>query len=146
MPAVVAPIFACPEHPVLDTVSVSGSRELFQDISAVLDIPPSRKRTVDSPVTVGGRRRKLPRRRSKSGGGMQDWRLSDTEFDTLHKEFSFTLEGCCDRAGLNGHARLPYYSGEDSLLNHEVTGQRSFLHPPLENGSRCGTACTALPC
>ena len=70
MPAVVAPIFACPEHPVLDTVSVSGSRELFQDISAVLDIPPSRKRTVDSPVTVGGRRRKLPRRRSKSGGGV----------------------------------------------------------------------------
>jgi len=50
------------------------------------------------------------------------WRLYDKEFDELHSIYNFALEGCCDSLGLNGHKRLPFYSKENSLLDHDVTG------------------------
>ena len=36
------------------------------------------------------------------------WRLNDTEFNELHAVYKFTVEGCCDTLGLNGHMKLPF--------------------------------------
>ena len=49
------------------------------------------------------------------------WRLNDTEFNKLHAVYKFTVEGCCDTLGLNGHMKLPFYSEQNSLLNHDVS-------------------------
>ncbi len=38
------------------------------------------------------------------------WRLNDTKFNKLHAVYKFTVEGCCDTLGLNGHMKLPFYS------------------------------------
>ena len=54
----------------------------------------------------------------------------DSEFDRLHKKMNFTLEACCDTKGDNGHAGLRFYSPQDSLLNHDVSGQTIFMNPP----------------
>jgi hypothetical protein len=48
------------------------------------------------------------------------WRLNDKEFDELHNIYKFSVEGCCDSLGLNGHKGLPFYSKENSLLDHDV--------------------------
>ena len=85
------------------------------------------------PSRVGGeRRRKMPRiqRDTTAKSRDKDWRLIDSEFDKLHRNFGFTLEACCDSKGLNGHANLPYCSELDSFLDKDVTGQRIFLNPP----------------
>jgi hypothetical protein len=49
------------------------------------------------------------------------WRLNDKEFDELHNIYKFTVKGCCDSLGLNGHGGLPFYSKRNSLLSHDVT-------------------------
>jgi len=95
---------------------------------------------------VGGeRRRKKPRiqrehttklSRTTTESRNKDWRLIDSEFDTLHNTFGFTLEACCDPKGLNGHANLPYCSELDSFLDRNVTGQRIFLNPPWKNAAK----------
>ena len=80
---------------------------------------------------IGGRRTLTVRRkmRKKSVANM-DWRLMDSEFDKLHGKFRFDMEACCDPAGLNGHAGLPYCSSVNSLLDTDVTGKRLFVNPP----------------
>ena len=55
-----------------------------------------------------------------------DWRLTDEEFDNLHREFNFSVEACCDPCGKNGHANLRFYSAENSILSNDLTGQRIF--------------------
>ena len=58
------------------------------------------------------------------------WRLNDKEFDDLHSIYKFTVEGCCESLGLNGHKGLPFYSKENSLLSHDVTGLSFYGNPP----------------
>jgi hypothetical protein len=65
-------------------------------------------------------RKLLNRRKRLTSDG---WRLSDKEFDELNRTYSFTLEGWCDPLGLNGHRNLLFYSEQNSLLDHDVSGQ-----------------------
>ncbi len=65
------------------------------------------------------------------------WRLNDTEFDELHSIYKFTMEGCCDSLGLNGHKGLPFYSKENSLLDHDVSGQSVYCNPPWSLAIQC---------
>jgi len=39
------------------------------------------------------------------------------------------LEVCCDPLGLNGSRTSPFYSEQNSLLDHEVSGQSIFCNP-----------------
>jgi hypothetical protein len=66
-----------------------------------------------------GTRKLLNRRKRPTTDG---WRLSDQEFDELNRVYSFTLKGCCDPLGLNDHRNLPFYSEQNSLLDHGVSG------------------------
>jgi hypothetical protein len=52
--------------------------------------------------------RKLLNRRKRPP--IDGCRLNNEEFDELSRTRSFTLEGCCDPLGLNGHQNLPFYS------------------------------------
>ena len=72
----------------------------------------------------------VPRNRDKVPRLNNDWRLSDEVFDSLHRQYHFTHEGCCDVDGLNGHADLPYYSPDNSFLNFDLEEAMIFLHPP----------------
>jgi len=65
------------------------------------------------------------------------WRLSDEDFDELNKVCSFTLEGCCDPFGLNGHQNLPFYSEQNSLLDYDVSGQSIYCNPPWSLPIKC---------
>jgi hypothetical protein len=65
------------------------------------------------------------------------WRLNDKEFDELHSIYEFSAEGCCDSLGLNGHKGLPFYSEENSLLSHDVTGQSVYCNPPWSLATQC---------
>ncbi len=65
------------------------------------------------------------------------WRLNDKEFDKLHSIYNFTVEGCCDTLGLNGHKRLPFYSKENYLLSHDVIGQSVYCNPPWSLAAQC---------
>jgi hypothetical protein len=67
----------------------------------------------------------------------RDWRLSDKEFHELHRIYGFTVEGCCDSLGLNGHGGLPFYSKEDTLLDYNVTGQSVQCNPPWSLAIQC---------
>jgi hypothetical protein len=58
------------------------------------------------------------------------WRLSDKEFDELNRVYGFTLEGCCDPLGLNGHRDLSFYYEQSSLLDHDVSGKSIYCNPP----------------
>ncbi len=69
-------------------------------------------------------RKLLNRRKRPTADG---WRLSDNEFDELNRIYSFTLEGCCNPLGLNGHRNLPFYFEQNSLLDHDVSVQSIFL-------------------
>ena len=71
----------------------------------------------------------VPRNRDKLPKLKNDWRLSDDIFDALHHQYHFTHEGCCDVDGLNGHAKLPYYSPDNSFLNADLEEAMIFLHP-----------------
>ena len=57
-------------------------------------------------------------------------RLSDNEFDESNRVYSFTLEGCFDPLGLNGHRNLPFYSDQNSLLDRDVSRQSFYCNPP----------------
>ena len=83
------------------------------------EVPHSRK-NVGSKVKQNIKRKALSRIKRPPTDG---WRLNDKEFDELHKIYKFTMEGCCDSLGLNGHKGLPFYSKENSLLDHNVAGQ-----------------------
>jgi hypothetical protein len=58
------------------------------------------------------------------------WRLSDNKFDELNGTYNFTLEGCCDPLGINGHWNLPFSCEQNPLLDHDVSGQSIYCHPP----------------
>ncbi len=68
------------------------------------------------------------------------WRLNDTEFDKLHILYKIAVEGCCDALGLNGHMNLPFYSEQNSLLDHDVSHQSVYCNPPC---SIDGLLCSA---
>ena len=59
-----------------------------------------------------------------------EWRLIDSEFDTLNALFSFSVESCCDLGGTNRHGSLPFYSEKDSFLSHDIAGQSVYCNPP----------------
>ena len=65
------------------------------------------------------------------------WRLTEKEFDELHGIHKFTVEGCCDSLGLNGHKGLPVYSKENSLFDHDVTGQLVYYNSPWSLAKQC---------
>ena len=71
-------------------------------------------------------RKLLNRRKRPTTDG---WRLIDKEFDELNRVYSFTLEGCCDPLGLNGHRNLPFYSEQNSLLDRDVSGESIYCNP-----------------
>ena len=64
--------------------------------------------------------RKLLNRRNRPTN--DGWRLSDKEFDEFNRVYCFTLEGCCVPLGLNGQRNLHFYSEQNSLLDHDVSG------------------------
>ena len=64
-------------------------------------------------------------------------RLNDYEFDELNRTSSFTLEGCCDPLGINGHRNLPFYSEQNLLLDHDVSGQSIYCNPPWALAIKC---------
>jgi hypothetical protein len=78
------------------------------------------RKNVESRVKRNIKRKFLSRSKKPPTDG---WRLSDKEFDGLHRIYRFTLEGCCDSLGLSGHGGLPFYYKENSLLDHNVKGQ-----------------------
>ena len=65
------------------------------------------------------------------------WRLSDTEFDESNTIYNFTLEGCCDPLGLNGHRNLPFYSKQNSLSDHDVSKQSIYCKSPWSLAIKC---------
>ena len=65
------------------------------------------------------------------------WRLSDKEFDELHRIYKFAVEGCCAALGLNGQKGLPFYSKENYLLDHDVSGQLVYCNPPWSLAIHC---------
>jgi len=66
----------------------------------------------------------------RKGPTTYGWRPIDKEFDELNRVYSLTLEGCCDPLGLNGHRNLPFNSEQNSLLDHDVSGQSIYCNPP----------------
>ena len=87
---------------------------------------PPKERSVGPKLKRFFTRKFLNRRKRPPTDG---WRLSDKEFDELNIIYSFTLEGCCDPLGLNGHQNLPFYSEQNSLLDHDVSGQSIDCNP-----------------
>ena len=80
---------------------------------------------------IGGQRTKsVPHKRNKLQKSKNDWRISDEVFDSLHRQYRFTHEGCCDIKGLNGHCGLPYFSVDNSFLNADLQDAMIFIHPP----------------
>ncbi len=65
------------------------------------------------------------------------WRLNDTEFEQLHTIYKFTVEGCCDVLGLNGHMNLPFYPEQNSLLDHDVSRQSVYCNPLWSLAIQC---------
>jgi len=56
-------------------------------------------------------------------------RLVDSDFISLNSVFSFTLEACCDLVGFNRQRLLPF-SGKDSCLTRDISGQSVYCNPP----------------
>jgi len=91
------------------------------------EVPHSRK-NVECRVKRNTKRKLLSRSKRPPTNG---WRLNDKEFDELHRIYKFTMEGCCDSLGSNGHRGLHFYSKENSLLDHNnVSGQSVYCNPP----------------
>jgi len=65
------------------------------------------------------------------------WRLNDEEFDELNKTYKFTLEGCCDPLGFNGHRKLPFYLEINSLLDDDVSKQSIYCNRLWSLDIRC---------
>ena len=79
-------------------------------------------------------RKLLNRRKRPTADG---WRLSDKEFDKVIRVYSFTLEGCCDPLGLNGHRNFHFYYEQNSLLDHDISGQSIYCNPPWSLAIKC---------
>ena len=56
---------------------------------------------------------------------------------TNEQTYMFTLEGCCDPLGFNGHINLPLYSENNSLLAHDVPKQSIYYNPPWYLAIKC---------
>ena len=61
------------------------------------------RKNVESKRKQDVKRKLLSRRERPPSEG---WRLSDKEFDKLHRIYKFTVEGCCNSLGMNGHRGL----------------------------------------
>ena len=92
------------------------------------------RKNVESRVKRNIKRLFLSRSKKPPTDGL---RLSDKEFDGLHRIHKFTVEGCCDSLGLNCHEGLPFYSKENSLLDHNVTRQYVYRNPPWSLVVQC---------
>jgi hypothetical protein len=79
--------------------------------------------------------RKLLNRRKRPT--IDGWRLSDKEYGELIRVYIFTLEGYCDPLNLNGHRNLPFYSEQNFLLGHDVSGQSNYDSPPWSVAINC---------
>jgi len=90
------------------------------------DIEPILKRMVKHKLLNRSKRRPI-----------DGWRLNDEEFDELKKTYWFTLEGCCDPLGFNGHMQLPFHSENDSLLDHDVSKQLIYCNPQWSLAIKC---------
>jgi len=87
------------------------------------------------PVKVSGSKRDRVKPRVhtlRPKGKVNDWRLLDSIFDPLHEQFHFTLAGCCDSEGKNGHAELPFCSPLNDILKFDITGHTVFINPPWD--------------
>ena len=92
------------------------------------EVPHSRK-NVESRVKRNIKRKLLNRSKRPSTDG---WRLNHKEFDELHSIYKFTVEGWRDSLGLNVHKVLPFYSEQNSFLDHDVSGhQPVYCNPTL---------------
>ena len=58
------------------------------------------RKNVESRMKRNVKRKLLSRSKRPTTDGL---RLDDKEFDELHNIYKFTVEGCCDSLGLNGH-------------------------------------------
>ena len=59
----------------------------------------------------------------------EGWRLNDEKFDELNKAYRFTMEGYCYPLGFNGHRKLPFYSENNVLLDHDGSKQSIYCNP-----------------
>ena len=65
--------------------------------------------------------------KSVKTGGSDTWGTPRELFETLNREFSFTLDGCADAS----NAKLErFYSLEEDGLSRPWQGERVFLNPP----------------
>jgi hypothetical protein len=92
------------------------------------------RKNVESRVKRNVKRKLLSRSKRPTANG---WRLNDKEFDELHSIYKFAVEACCDSLGLNGRKGLPFYSKENSLLSHDITGQLAHCNPPWSLTIEC---------
>jgi hypothetical protein len=97
------------------------------------EVPHSRKHA-ESRVKRNIKRKFLSRSKRPPTDG---WRLNDKEFEKLHNIYKFTVKGCYDSLGLKGHRGLPFYSKENSLLDHNVSRQSVCYNPPLSLAIQC---------
>lgn len=56
-----------------------------------------------------------------------NWATPQDYFDTIDKEFHFTLDPCADE---NNHKTPKYYTKKDNGLTKDWSGQRVFCNPP----------------
>jgi hypothetical protein len=106
----------------IDASLNSIDRELSPNLGSVSkeNPRPLKKRGVGPKLNRINTRKLLNRRKIPP---TNEWRISDKEFDELNTVYSFTLDGCDDPLGLNGHRNLPFYFEQNSLLHHDVSGQ-----------------------
>jgi len=107
--------------------------------------------TIDKEVSISLNKRYIERRlkrmmkrkllnRSKRPP-TECWRLNDEKFDQVNKTYRLTLEGCCDPLGFNGHMKLPFYSKNISLLDHDVSKQSIYYNHPWSLAIKCRVRC-----
>ena len=104
----------------IDTSQTSIDIALSPNLGDVSkEIPhPLKERDVGHKLKRNVTRKLLNRRKRPTTHG---WRLNDKEFDELNRTYRFISESCCDPLGLNRHRKLPFYSEQNSLLDHDVS-------------------------
>jgi hypothetical protein len=112
---------------IVRTLKTSIDTTLSPCLGAVVCEGSHSRKNVESRVKRNVKRIFLSRNKRPPTDG---WRLNDKEFDELHSIYKFTVEGCCDSLGLNGYKGLPFYSKENSLLDHDVFGHSVSSNPP----------------
>jgi hypothetical protein len=50
----------------------------------------------------------------------------DYVFEPLHERLDLNFEGCADDEGLNSHDELPHYSPSDSIMERDLSGERTM--------------------